>query len=145
MDMLDALIRQGGRYRRNLLGTQRAPRTATTSRGNPAMPSRLEERGAVAVEFALLFPVQLLMLAGIFGTGVAMVEDMQLNFVVQGAAQIAAGWTSAAPGTAASWASAQLPPATFVATTPSCGAQVAGQWQINLGILKPNLLPNLTL
>ncbi|HKM73959.1 MAG TPA: TadE family protein [Stellaceae bacterium] len=112
------------------------------------MPSRLEERGAVAVEFALLFPVQLLMLAGIFGIGVAMVEDMQLNFVVQGAAQIEAGWTSVPSSTGVIWASAQLPSATFspnscvFAGTP--GAQIIGQWPINLLGLLPGI-PTLTL
>ena len=74
MDMLDALIRQSGRYRRNLLGTLRVPGTATTSRGHPVKPSRLEDRGAVAVEFVLLLPVQVLIFAGIFGLGAAMIQ-----------------------------------------------------------------------
>jgi len=86
MDMLDALIRQSGRYRRNLLGTLRVPGTATTSRGHPVKPSRLEDRGAVAVEFVLLLPVQVLMFAGIFGLGAAMIQERQLNCVVDAAA-----------------------------------------------------------
>ena len=84
--MLDALIRQSGRYRRNLLGTLRVPGTATTSRGHPVKPSRLEDRGAVAVEFVLLLPVQVLMFAGIFGLGAAMIQETQLNCVVDAAA-----------------------------------------------------------
>ena len=110
------------------------------SRGHPVMPSRLEDRGAVAVEFALLLPAQVLLFAGVFGIGAVMIEDAQLNYVVQGAAQIAAGATTASPGTAVSWASASIPPpAAFVANpNAQCagqpGAQVTGQWPITLGV-----------
>ena len=105
MDMLDALIRQSGRYRRNLLGTLRVPGTATTSRGHPVKPSRLEDRGAVAVEFVLLLPVQVLMFAGIFGLGAAMIQETQLNCVVD-----AAAFREATTGGGVTSASAQLPP-----------------------------------
>jgi Flp pilus assembly protein TadG len=96
------------------------------------LPSRLEDGGAVAVEFALLLPVQLLMFAGVFGIGAVMIEDAQLNFVVEGAAKVEA----AVNGTGVAWASAQLPPpAAFVANPKAaCGAQVSGQWPISLGI-----------
>jgi hypothetical protein len=55
-----------------------------------ATPSRLGDHGAVAFEFALIFPVLLLMFAGIFGIGVVMIEDMQLTFVAQQAANVEA-------------------------------------------------------
>jgi len=104
------------------------------------MPARLEDRGAVAFEFALVFPVQLLLFAGIFGIGVAMIQKEQLNYVVQGAAQVEAAYGVVA-GAGVTWASTQLPPpAAFLATTAPCGAQISGQWPISLG-----LLPSLTL
>lgn len=126
--MLDALIRESDRFRRNLLGTLRA------------VPSRLDDRGAVAAEFALLLPAQVLMFAGVFGVGAVMIEDMRLNYVVEGAAQVEAGWTTAPAGTGVEWASAQIsPPAAFAAIqSAQCngqtGAQIVGQWPINLGI-----------
>ena len=102
------------------------------------MFSRLGDRGAVAVEFALLLPAQVLLFAGIFGIGVAMIDQAQLNYVVEGAAKVEA----ASPGTGVAWAIAQLPyPAVFVASaTAPCGAQVMGQWPISLGVF-----PTLTL
>jgi hypothetical protein len=103
------------------------PGTATSSRG-AAKPVHLGDRGAVAVEFALIFPAVLLMFAGIFGIGVVMIQDMQLTFVVQGAAKA----ESEKSGTGAPWASSQLPEATFSATpTPPC---VTGQWPVTLGV-----------
>jgi TadE-like protein len=123
MDVLDALIRQSGRYRRNLLGTLRA------------LPSRLEDRGAVAVEFALLLPVQVLMFAGVFGIGALIIEKMQLTYVVQGAAQVEAATGPLGTGAGAAWASTQLPPpAAFLHSAAPCGAQISGQWPIRLGI-----------
>ena len=95
------------------------------------IPSVLEDRGAVAVEFALIFPVLLLMFTGIFGMGVVMIEDMQLNFVVERAATKPAN-------TGAVWASTQLgPPASFTTADAGC---ITGTWPISLGIF-----PSLTL
>jgi Flp pilus assembly protein TadG len=111
--------------------------SARTSRA--AKPVRLGDRGAVAVEFAMLFPVLLLMLVGIFGIGVVMIEDMRLTFVVQGAAQQAA----AHPGTGVAWAQPLLPSATFFDTSTPQLAQISGQWPINLGVL--NMFPPITL
>jgi len=131
--MLDALIRQSGRYRRNLLGTLRVPGTATTSRGHPVKPSRLEDRGAVAVEFVLLLPVQVLMFAGIFGLGAAMIQETQLNCVVDAAAfrgdDRGRSDIGECPVTAAG--------GVRLSQTPKCSALVVGQWPINLGMLPP--------
>jgi Flp pilus assembly protein TadG len=99
-------------------------------------PSRFGDRGAVAVEFALLLPVQLMMFAGIFGVGALMIESAQLNFVAQGAAKMEA----ANAGTGVPWASTQIPPAQFAASACNGGAQITGQWPITLGIF-----PSLTL
>jgi Flp pilus assembly protein TadG len=110
-----------------------------------ATPSRLGDRGAVAFEFALIFPVLLLMFAGIFGIGVVMVEDMQLAFVAQQAANIEAHLGT---GLGAQWATGQLGQqgASFTwfdqasCPAPTKGAQVTGTWPISLGIF-----PSLTL
>jgi hypothetical protein len=99
------------------------------------------DHGAVAVEFALLFPVQLMMFAGIFGMGAVMIEDMQLNFVVEGAAKLEAGAPPPGTGAGVTWASAQLPPpASFVANPTASCAQIVGRWPISLGVF-----PTLTL
>jgi Flp pilus assembly protein TadG len=91
--------------------------------------------GAVAVEFAIIFPVLMLMLTGIFGLGVVMIEDMQLAFVVERAA------TAATPAAGVAWATTQLgPPASFTGANATCGKLITGQWPISLGIF-----PSLTL
>jgi Flp pilus assembly protein TadG len=100
-------------------------------------PSVLGDRGAVAVEFAVVFPVLLLMLVGIFGVGVVMIQDMELNFVVENAAML-----QAAGGNGMAYATAQLaPPVSFTfSQSASCGvgvsaAQVTGTWPVSLGVL----------
>jgi hypothetical protein len=130
--------------RRGHDGMPQALGTATTSRGG------LGDRGAVAVEFAVLFPVVLLMLVGIFDVGVARIEKMELTYVVQGAAQLeAAGSAAGSPGTGLAWATSQLaPPVSFTAnpSPPPCppgtqSAQITGQWPVSM----VGVLPTLTL
>ena len=112
-------------------GRPQALGAATTSRGV------LGDRGAVAVEFALLFPALLLLVVGFFEFGVAMTEKMQLVHVVQVAAELEA---AGSPGTGLAWARSQLPsPASFAANPapPPCppgtqGAQITGQWPVSL-------------
>ena len=96
---------------------------------------RFEDRGAVAAEFTVIFPVLLLIILGIFEFGVAMTEKMRLVHVVQVAAELEA----AGPGTGLAWARSQLPPPTsfFVNPAPPCppgtqGAQITGQWPVSL-------------
>ena len=68
---------------------------------------------------------------GRFRVGAVIIQDMQLTYVVQGAAKVEA----AAPGAGVPWASSQLQsPAAFVATTAPCGAQITGQWPVTLGV-----------
>jgi Flp pilus assembly protein TadG len=57
---------------------------------------RFGDRGAVAVEFALIAPVMLLLCTGIFGVGYVMIQDLQLNFVVEYAAKYEAAGNDAA-------------------------------------------------
>ena len=105
-----------------------------------SMPSPLEDCGAVAVEFAVIFPVLMLMILGTFEFGVAMTEKMQLVHVVQVAAELeAAGKAAGSPGTGLAWAKSQLPPPTsfFANPAPPCppgtqGAQITGQWPVSL-------------
>jgi Flp pilus assembly protein TadG len=73
-----------------------------------------DHRGAVAFEFALISLPMLLLCAGIFGVGVVMIQDMELNFVVENAAKVeVAGQDGAA------WAKAQLGSPVSVTATPS--------------------------
>jgi hypothetical protein len=94
-------------------------------------PVRLDDRGAIAVEFAILFPIVLLMIVGVFETGVLMAQYLQLQFTTESEAKVEAK----APGTGVGWASLQLPsPVTFVASapTPTCAGLVTGTWQVSL-------------
>jgi hypothetical protein len=95
-------------------------------------------RGAVAFEFALIPPVMLLLCAGIFGVGVVMIQDMELNFVVENAAKV-----QVAGGDGVGWATTQLaPPVSFTANPSSCGgpgvqaAQATGTWPVSLGVFQ---------
>jgi len=108
--------------------TPQALGASTSSRGG------LGDRGAVAVEFAVIFPVVMLLLVGFFEFGVAMTEKMQLVHVVQVAAELEA---AGSPGTGLTWARSQLPsPASFAANPapPTCppSAQITGQWPVSL-------------
>jgi len=89
---------------------------ATTSRGG------LGDRGAVAVEFALIVFPMLLLLSVIFGGGVGMIQYMQLNFVVENAATL-----QAAGGNGMAYATTQLkPPTSFTfSSSTACGAGVS--------------------
>ena len=101
-------------------------------------PSRLGDRGAVAVEFALITFPMLLLLGGIFGVGLVMTQYMQLNFIVENAAKVEVN----TPGTGVAWATTQLasPPVSFTANASSCGgtgvqaAQATGRWPVSMGI-----------
>jgi hypothetical protein len=92
-----------------------------------------DDRGAVAVEFAVVFPIQLLLIVGTFAVAVIMIQYQQLNFVVQGAAQAEAQ----APGNGVAFASSQIPAAQFTPTlvppkppVPSI-ACITGQWPVD--------------
>jgi len=120
--------------RHKLFGWATSSREATT-------PVWRDDRGAVAVEFAILFPVVMLLLVGFFEFGFAMTEKMQLVHVVQVAAELEAAVDAAnSRGNGLAWAQSQLPPPTsFVSTnpTPPCppgtlGAQITGQWPVSL-------------
>jgi hypothetical protein len=92
-----------------------------------------DDRGAVAVEFAMILPIQLLMIVGTFVVAVVMIQYQQLNFVVQGAARAEAQ----APGSGVAFASSQIPAAQFTPTlvppkppVPSI-ACITGQWPVD--------------
>lgn len=101
---------------------------------------KLGDRGAVAVEFALIAPVMLLLCLGIFGVGVVMVQQMQLYFAVENAA-----WVEAAnpgQGLAKAFIANQLGSSVSVNANPSAscgvgfsGQQVTGLWPVTMGIL----------
>jgi hypothetical protein len=96
------------------------------------------DRGAVAVEFAIIAPVLLLLCVGMFGVGYVMIEDMQLQFIVEQAAIL-----EVTGGDAKTYTTTQIPWASFHYNNPSpCGgppptqaAQVIGRWPVSLGVL----------
>jgi hypothetical protein len=100
----------------------------------------LGDRGAVAVEFALVFPVLLLMFVGVFSVGAVMIQEMQLTYVVQGAAQVGAEAKTPGPGPGVSWARPLLPSVTFSGNLAGCGVLITGQWPVSFGVF-----PTLTL
>jgi hypothetical protein len=95
---------------------------------------RFGDRGAVGVEFALVFPWLLLMIWGIFEVGELILQEMQITYVVQGAAKVAADAKTPDPGVA--WARPLLPGVTFFGNLdPTCGVRITGQLPVTFGVL----------
>lgn len=104
------------------------------------------ERGAAAVEFAIILPILLLCLLGLIEFGRAIWTRATLDYAVQAAARCAAVdpltcgsvaqtqeyATTKAPGLA-------LPASVFTVTTPACGVQVMAS--LTFDFLVPALLP----
>ena len=104
------------------------------------------ERGAAAVEFAIVLPVLLLCVLGLVEFGRAIWTQATLDYAVQAAARCAA----VDPLTCGSLAQTQqyattkapglsLPASVFSVTTPACGVQVAAS--LAFDFLVPALLP----
>jgi hypothetical protein len=102
-----------------------------TSRGG------LGDRGAVAVEFAILFPVLLMMFWGVFEAGMLMTDYMRLTYVVQGAAQVgAAAQPIPNPAQGVAWARPLLQDVAFSGSLDlTCGVRITGQTSVNFGVL----------
>jgi Flp pilus assembly pilin Flp len=96
------------------------------------------EDGAEAVEFALIVPLLVTLLFGIFEFARAVWTQSVLDYAVEQAARCASVNTTAC-GTSsaiATFASQQtspinVPAADFAATTPSCGHQVVASYTFN--------------
>jgi len=103
-------------------------------------------RGEVAIEFAILFTVAMLLVMGLVEFGRALWYQSTLDFAVQSAARCGAvnasacGTTSQIQQYAVSMAPG-LPVTTsnFTVTSPSCGIQVVGSYTFQTVV--PNLLP----
>ncbi|HEX3411269.1 MAG TPA: TadE/TadG family type IV pilus assembly protein [Stellaceae bacterium] len=112
---------------------------------NPAV--RRSERGAILVEFAILFPVMILLIIGGIDIGLAMVEANRLNFAVEAGARCQAIKASPCPTPDATvtYASsaAGLPGAAFAVSAAPCGVQVDGSYTYASFIL-PNIPLNAT-
>lgn len=107
-------------------------------------PSR--ERGAAAIEFAIILPILLLCVLGLIEFGRAIWTQATLDHAVQAAARCAAidpvtcgtvaqtqqYATTKAPGLT-------LPASVFTVTNPACGVQVAAS--LAFDFLVPELLP----
>jgi len=117
----------------------------------PAIPRRVSwescrERGAAAVEFALVLPILLLCVLGLIEFGRAIWTQATLNYAVQAAARCAAVDLLTC-GTAAQtqqYAVTQapglsLPASDFAVTTHTCGVQVTAS--LPYAFLVPALLP----
>jgi len=104
------------------------------------------ERGAAAIEFAIILPILLLCVLGLIELGRAIWTQATLDYAVQAAARCAAVdrltcgtaahtqqyATTKAPGLS-------LPASVFTVTTPPCGVQVAAS--LAFDFLVPALLP----
>jgi Flp pilus assembly protein TadG len=95
----------------------------------------LADRGAIAVEFAWIFPVLMLIIFGIFEMGELILDQMQISYVAQGAAQLGALSTPAGPDRGLAWARPLLPSVTFSGSTAACGVVITGQLPVDFGIL----------
>lgn len=108
--------------------------------------SMAREDGSSAIEFALVFPVFILMVLGIFETGRALWTQSLLNYAVQTAARCGAIDTTTCGSSSATVTYAvqnssplSIPGGDFTVTTPSCGNQVAVAYPFTTVV--PQLLP----
>ncbi|HWE74048.1 MAG TPA: TadE family protein [Stellaceae bacterium] len=107
--------------------------------------------GTSAIEFALCFPVFILMVLGIFEFSRALWTNSLLNYAVQSAARCSAvdstncGSTTATVSYAVQSSSPlTIPSADFTASTQSCGSQVSVAFPFTFVV--PQLFPyNITL
>lgn len=104
------------------------------------------EEGTSAIEFALVFPVFILMVLGIFETGRALWTQSLLNYAVQTAARCGAIDTATCGSSSATVTYAvqnssplSIPGGDFTVTTPSCGNQVSVAYPFTTVV--PQLLP----
>lgn len=101
-------------------------------------------RGTVALEFAIVFPILLLLTLGLIEFARIVWEQTTLDYAVQQAARCAAVDTIDC-GTAAqvqqylTTKTLGLPVTNFSLTTPSCGTQVTAQ--LGFQFVVPRLLP----
>jgi Flp pilus assembly protein TadG len=107
---------------------------------------RSGERGAAAVEFAMVLPILLLCVLGLIEFARAIWTQATLDYAVQAAARCAAVDTITCGTTAQTQQYAvtkapglALPAATFMVTTQACGAQVTAS--LAFDFLVPALLP----
>ena len=112
-------------------------------------PTRCE-RGAAAIEFAIILPILLLCVLGIIEFGRAIWTQATLDYAVQAAARCYALGHGVALATCETTTQTQqyattkapgltLPAAVFTVTLPPCGAQVAAS--LAFDFLVPALLP----
>jgi hypothetical protein len=103
------------------------------------------ESGAVLVEFAILFPIMILLVIGGIDVGLAMVEANRLNFAVEAGARCQAISSPSCPTPAATvtYASsdAGLPGAVFTVGAAPCGVQVVGTY-LHTSFYIPNITLN---
>jgi Flp pilus assembly protein TadG len=113
-----------------------------------AVDGRSRERGAAAIEFAIILPVLLLCVLGLIEFGRAIWTQATLDHAVQAAARCAAvdPLTCGTVAQIQQYATAKapgltLPASTFTVTTPrpACGVQVTAS--LAFDFLVPELLP----
>ena len=107
---------------------------------------RKADGGSSAIEFAMVAPLLIGLLFGVFEFGRALWTQALLEFAVEQASRCATINTTvcSSANTIATYASQQtapmnLPAATFTATSPSCGHQVRASYAFNF--VAPRLLP----
>lgn len=92
-----------------------------------------KDAGAVLIEFAIVFPIMLVMMIGGLDLGIAMVNRMQLEFATEATAKCFATKNAncLTPVTAAAYGAALMPgtsPSEFVVSTAACGGVVTGSF-----------------
>lgn len=107
------------------------------------MKTLRDNRGVVAVEFAIIAPVLIVMLMGMVNYGLAMIAYQRLQFGVESAAKCGGtGQCKTGPDmTGYADNSAQISGASYIADFEPCGARVAGTYEWNLvGLFPPMTL-----
>jgi Flp pilus assembly protein TadG len=107
---------------------------------------RASDRGTAAIETALVFPVFILMVLGVFEFGRALWTQSALQYAVQVAARCGAVdvTTCASPSQVISYAVTQsqplsVPSADFSASTQTCGSSVSVSYPFTFVV--PHLFP----
>jgi len=114
---------------------------ASTSWSRPckAYVREKSESGSIAIEFAIICPILLMLIIAGLDLGLALLSANRLNFAAEAGARCQAIGAAPCPNAAATatYAAqiAQLDGASFVVTQSACGVHIIGSWSYESMVL----------